>query len=92
MLNLGLHTEFLRPSEEDALMTATGSVVRLSVELRSSVCRLLLLEDLHRILINQECSLLLHKYFDMSAMTDLLPELHGSSWCPCFSAHPCPHD
>ena len=29
MLNLGLHTEFLRPSEEDALMTATGSVVRL---------------------------------------------------------------
>ena len=62
ILNLGLHTEFLRPSEEDALMTVTGSVVRMSVEFRSSVCRFLLLEDSHRLLINQECYLLLHKY------------------------------
>ena len=73
-----MHTEFLRASDDDALITITGAHVAMDNDIRRKIRRVLLNDGAHLTLMNQEFYKILDKCFDMSIVSNLHPELHST--------------
>ena len=72
----GMHTQSLRPADDDSIFSITGALVPKDAQFRRQVRQFLLLDDHNTTLMNQELSDILAKTFNLKNITSK-SNLHG---------------
>ena len=73
----GMYVLSLRQAEDDAHFDITGALITKDAALRTKVCKSFLYDENALTLMNQELNDILHRHFDMSAITLAAHPLHA---------------